>query len=380
VPSFLVYLDAKPLYYKEIDYTRVHHAYALLKPHIKEPKIIHLIGTNGKGSTGRTLAHLLHQSGVSVMHYSSPHILRFNERIWIDGRESLDEILEQAHQKLFAILGESISDGLTYFEYTMLLALVVGEACAWNILEAGLGGEFDATNVVAKELSIITPIGIDHQEFLGSSIESIATTKINSIEKQALLSIGTPKEVKVIAQKIAEQKKAKLYDADRLISPTQRQNIRSMGFEGYLVDNIATALVAMDILQLEYRVEELQTLDFFGRFYPLTPRITIDVGHNPLSATQIALNLGDKKVVLVYNTLDDKAYKEIITILKNNISRVEIIPIDNPRALKQELLEHYLEEQGVEYCSFQSIELDTNYLVYGSFYTVESFLNYYENR
>ena len=183
------FLHAKPLYYKEIDHERVHSAYALLKPQIRSPKTVHIVGTNGKGSTGRMIAHLAYKSALSVGHYSSPHILKFNERIWLDGEDTSDEILEQAHQKLFDILGKEMSDALSYFEYTTLLAFVVFENCDLMVLEAGLGGEFDATNVCDKELSVITPIGIDHQAFLGETIEEIAATKIRSIQKQVL--IGT---------------------------------------------------------------------------------------------------------------------------------------------------------------------------------------------
>lgn len=376
--NFLDYLNAKPLYYKEIDYTRVHKAYALLKPHINQPTTIHIIGTNGKGSTGRTLAHLIYQSQHSVMHYSSPHITHFNERIWIDGEDSSDAVLESAHQKLFGILGEEVSDGLTYFEYTTLLALVVGQACDYMILEAGLGGEYDATNVVSKDFTIITPIGLDHQDFLGDTIEAIATTKINSIEKQALLAIGHQKKVKVIAQKIATHKKAQLYDATELISTSQQKRIHTLGYRGYIADNITTALVALDILQIGYQIEHLENLELFGRFYSLTQNIIIDVGHNPLSAIQIAKNLGDKKVVLIYNTLEDKDYKEILTILKSNIKRVEIMPLDGVyRALEQTLLEASLAQMKIEYQTFENLHPDEEYLVYGSFHTVESFLKLY---
>lgn len=371
MPSFLSYLDAKPLYYKEIDHKRIHQAYNLLKPHIQSPKTIHLVGTNGKGSTGRSLAHLLQQSGAAVMHYSSPHILRFNERIWMNGSDSSDAILEVAHQKLFALLGQDMSDALSYFEYTTLLALVVGQNCDWIVLEAGLGGEYDATNVVAKELSIITPIGYDHQAFLGDSIEAIATTKINSVDNDTLLAIGNTDEVKQIAQKICTQKNATLYYTNN-----QYQSIiETFGFRGYLADNIATAVTALDILKVSYNLDALQSLELFGRFYKLAPNITIDVGHNPLSATQIAKTLGDKKVVLIYNTLEDKEYPKILDILQHNIQSVEIIDIDTPRALKQEDLENYLDSMGIESQKFQKIEKHKEYLVYGSFYTVESFLN-----
>src|SRR6056300_1098338 len=107
--SFDTFLQNKPLYYKEIDHKRVHMAYALLKPHIKQPRTVHIVGTNGKGSTGRMIAHLAYKSGLKVGHFSSPHILKFNERIWINGSDSSDEVLEESHQKLFIILGQEMS-------------------------------------------------------------------------------------------------------------------------------------------------------------------------------------------------------------------------------------------------------------------------------
>ena len=195
------FLEDKPLYYKEIDHERVHIAYGILKPHIKQPRTVHIVGTNGKGSTGRMVAHLAHKSGLTVGHFSSPHILKFNERIWLNGIDSSDEVLEEAHQKLFTILGQEMSEKLSYFEYTTLLAFVVFENCDLMVLEAGLGGEFDATNVCDKALSVITPIGIDHQAFLGESIEEIAGTKIRSIQKALLLAPQTYNEVLEIANR-----------------------------------------------------------------------------------------------------------------------------------------------------------------------------------
>jgi len=208
------FLEHKPLYYKEIDHERVHKAYAILKPHIRHPRTVHIVGTNGKGSTGRMMAHLVYLQGMrhwSVGHYSSPHILKFNERIWLDGSDASDEVLEVAHQRLFGILGKEVADVLSYFEYTTLLAFVVFENCDLIVLEAGLGGEYDATNVCDKALSVITPVGIDHQVFLGESIEEIAATKIRSIQKKALLAPQPYGEVVAVAKQIVKEKKAALY-------------------------------------------------------------------------------------------------------------------------------------------------------------------------
>ncbi len=380
------FLSSKPLYYKEIDHERVLIAYDLLKPHIKRPKTVHIVGTNGKGSTGRIVAHLAYGQEIrreelgirnySVGHYTSPHILKFNERIWLDGTDVFDEVLEVAHQRLFTILGQEMSDALSYFEYTTLLAFVIFENCDLMVLEAGLGGEFDATNVCDKELSIITPIGLDHQAFLGDTIEEIASTKIRSIQKQVLLAPQPYDEVVKIAKEIAREKKAQLYlcRVGRNAHPTVEKIAKAKGWGEYLVDNANVALQALDILGIKYDINDLKTLELFGRFYALTDNIRIDVGHNPLAAQAIKKAL-DKKVVLIYNSLDDKDYEEVLRVLKPKVKRVEIIKIDSQRATTLEEIEKALKTVGLEYSYFKNeIKEEENYLVFGSFYVVEEFL------
>ena len=371
------FLNEKPLFYKEIEHKRIHSAYALLKLHIKRPKTVHIVGSNGKGSTGRMIAHLVHKSGLSVGHYSSPHILKFNERIWLDGKDTSDEILEQAHQKLFSILGKEMSDALSYFEYTTLLAFVIFENCDLMVLEAGLGGEFDATNVCDKELSVITPIGLDHQAFLGETIEEIAATKIRSIQKQVLLAPQVYDEVVEVAENISAQKGAEIFKVQRLGFRVQEE-LEHIAVENswpnYLVDNAKVALKALDIMGISYDVNDLMSLELFGRYYALTENIRIDVGHNPLAAQAIVKAL-DNRVVLIYNSLDDKEYEEVLRILKPKIKRVEIIKIDSQRATTLDDIEKAVENVGLEYSYFQNeIDKSESYLVFGSFYVVEEFL------
>ncbi len=394
------FLDRKPLYYKEIDHTRVHKAYTTLKPHIRHPKTVHIVGTNGKGSTGRMIAYLAWCEGMrneelgirnwSVGHYSSPHILKFNERIWLDGEDASDVVLETAHRKLFAILGKEMAEALSYFEYTTLLALVVFEKCDLVVLEAGLGGEFDATNVCDKELSVITPIGIDHQAFLGESIEEIAATKIRSIQKRALLAPQPYGEVVEVAKRIAEEKKAELFSAEypKGISPFGRARLAlsdetvvrleeialQKGWPVYLVQNVMVALKALDLLKIGYDVNDLRSLELFGRFYPLSENIRIDVGHNPLAAKAIVASM-EPETVLIYNSLDDKDYEVVLRTLKPKVKRVEIISIASQRATTIEAIETALNRVGINYSMFEGdIDLKEHYLVFGSFYTVEAFL------
>ncbi len=381
-PTFQSFITNKPLYYKEIDHERVHIAYNILKPHIQKPMIIHIVGTNGKGSTGRIMAILLHASGKRVGHFSSPHIIKFNERIWIDGEDVSDNSLEKAHAKLYPILGQKMSEALSYFEYTTLLALVAMEELDIIILEAGLGGEFDATNVVEKALSVITPIGLDHQDFLGDTIKSIARTKINSIDKQVIVGIQPNIKVYNIARDISQKKGAKLYILEDCYNKSQAQKIeaitKEIGWSHYLYENALLAINALDILKLPYNIIDLKSVKLFGRFYSILPNVIIDVGHNLLATGAIVNALeqkfGDKKVVLVYNSLDDKDYSAILEKLKKHIKRVEIISIDTPRAVEVTQLQAQLERLSIEFKIFENINNYENYLVFGSFYVVEAFI------
>lgn len=120
------FLAAKPLYYEHIDYTRFPRAYESIKQYFRAPKIIHIIGTNAKGSTGRFLALLLKANGKKVGHFTSPHIFSFNERFWLDGRIISDDEIQIAHEKILAYFkkegAEHFIAELSYFEWSVLLA------------------------------------------------------------------------------------------------------------------------------------------------------------------------------------------------------------------------------------------------------------------
>lgn len=365
------FLEDKPLYFDKIDHKRVHLAYGILKPNIKQPQTVHIIGTNGKGSTGRTIAHLANKT-LKVGHFSSPHISKFNERIWINGEDINDTELDKAHIKLYNILGQNISNSLSYFEYTTLLALVAFENLDLIVLEAGLGGEFDATNVCDKDLTVITPIDIDHQQFLGNTIEEIASTKIRSIQKKALLAKQPNHEVYTIAKDIANSKSAKLYFTSKDIE-------LNLNFSGYIKENILVALDALDILDIKYDIQDLDSLKLFGRFYKFNNNIIIDVGHNILASMAIFKTL-NHQVVLIYNSLDDKDYRKILKILQPKIKRVEIIKIPSQRATTTEEIASALDNLNIKYSTYNNkIDNKENYLVFGSFYVVEEFLRIYNN-
>ena len=381
--SFSSFINEKPLYYKEIDHERVHTAYAILKPHIRQALTIHVVGTNGKGSTGRIMASLLYSSAHKVGHFSSPHILKFNERIWINGEDISDEALDMAHKKLYSILGQEVSDELSYFEYTTLLAFVAMENLDVIVLEAGLGGEFDATNVCSKALSVITPIGLDHQDFLGETIEEIATTKMNSIDKEFVLALQTHNEVYVVAKKIAKEKNAKCYKVESFKEKYLKEYeevktvTEKLAWSEYLFENTLLALYALKKLNLDYNLKDLEKVKLFGRFHRILPNVIIDVGHNLLAVSAIikALEKEEKKLVLVYNALNDKDYVSILKTFNTYVQSVEIIKIKTARAVEKHLLENTLNSLDINHKNFDAIDDSKEYLVFGSFYVVEAFLN-----
>jgi dihydrofolate synthase/folylpolyglutamate synthase len=325
------------------------------------------------------LATLLMHEGFRVGHYSSPHIVAFNERVWIDGREADDETLERAHGKLMGWLKPETARSLSYFEYTTLLALVAFEGVDYTVLEAGLGGEFDATNVVPKILSVVTPIGIDHQAFLGETIEEIAATKLRSIDRRALLARQRDERVYRTAEEIASRKGAELFRAEAVVDAACRKRLErvaaSLGWPRYLVDNAETAAAAFRLLRGRSPDEAIYgKVRLKGRFEKVAPNVVLDVGHNPLGAQAVAEALDGKKRILVYNALNDKDVEEILKILEPVVARVEIIPIESERAMDPERLRRVARRIGLDVGTFRRIDPAENYLVFGSFVVAEAFL------
>ncbi|WP_200763466.1 bifunctional folylpolyglutamate synthase/dihydrofolate synthase [Nitrosophilus alvini] len=377
------FLAQKPLYYKKIDLTRMPKAYESVKDILVIPKIIHIVGTNGKGSTGRFLAHMLHKKGFKTGHYTSPHIVRFNERIWLEGKDVSDETLENAHIQLQKTFPKKVVESLSYFEYTTFLAMKVFEDCDYVVLEAGLGGEYDATNVFRKVLSLFTPIAYDHQAFLGEDIESIAKTKLRSMDKRAIIGYQKYKKIYDIAEDIAKQKGTELKKIDDFLTESEKKEIeefiKETGFAPFFAQNCQLAAAAFKALGEDFEKELLKDVKIRGRMEKIAPNITIDVGHNPLAAEAIKTAV-KKNSILVYNSFEDKDCKKVLSILKPVIKRVEILEIPNERAVDKELLVSVLNELDIDFCLFDKIDEKENYLVFGSFSVVEEFLRIYEKK
>ena len=373
INSLEKFLENKGLYYDKIDYDIIKDSWNVLSQHINLPYIIHIVGTNGKGSTGRYLASLLQQLKQKVLHYSSPHILKFNERIWIDGEDVSDEILHKTHTQIQSLLPPKLLEKLTYFEYTTLLALYLSSDKDYLVLEAGLGGEFDATNVVENDLTIVTTIGLDHQNFLGDTIPLIAATKMRSCDNCFIVSKQFFPEVIDVKNEILSDKK-EIAKKNFIFSEKEKK------LPQYLQDNLEVVLSVLDYLgfsSFDYTLPKL-----FGRYQRLSNNIIIDVGHNPLAAQVITkeLALEDKKFILVYNSFEDKNYEEVLKILQPYLKEVQIIKCDDRRIVKNDILEKTIRSLSLNVNPFDIINIkdEDYYLIFGSFLVVENFLKGYK--
>jgi len=371
------FLNYKTMYYDKIDISIVRNSFEILKQKIKLPYIIHIVGTNGKGSTGRFLAKYLSAMNKNVLHYSSPHIKDFNERIWINNFDVNDNDLNTAHKFLQEILDIALLEKLTYFEYTTLLAFYLSSNRDYLILEAGLGGEFDATNVAINDLSLITTIDLDHQSFLGHSIKEIALTKMRSCDKVMILGSQVHDEVYLCAKTIEDEKNIKLFTLDDF-----KIDISTLDkfFPKYLLKNISLVIATLKYLNIEVDIKKFETMKLNGRCEKYKKNITLDVGHNPLAARGILEEFKGKKINLIYNSFEDKDYKEVLKILKPIIKKLYILPLEDKRVVKEATLINVCENLNIISGLFKNeILKNEEYLVFGSFLVVENFLKI-ENR
>ncbi|WP_162971104.1 folylpolyglutamate synthase/dihydrofolate synthase family protein [Helicobacter pylori] len=378
------FLETKPKEYHKFDPSRFVQIYKDFKNAFFEiqAKVIHVVGTNGKGSTGRFLTLLLADQNFKVLHFTSPHVFEFRERFYLNGSVVEESVLENAHQQLQS---HAFSNACSYFEYATLLAVMLAKDCDYLVLEAGLGGEFDSTNALEKTLSVFTPIDYDHKEFLGDSLESIAQTKLKAMGS---LSIIAPQQELVLnaAQKIAKEKHAKLIVVQNEISKGVMDYIERHHLAYFLAMNLEVALKAFETLlpcNKQEVLKNLKPLNLIGRCELLSPNILIDVGHNPHSAKALKEEIKrifNTPIVLIYNCYQDKDAFLVLEILKPVVKKVLILELHNERIIQLEKLKGILETLGLEYALFEDLEENENYLVYGSFLVANAFYKRYQKK
>ena len=368
-------LSYKTMYYDKIDFSIIKKSYDIISKYISLPYIIHIVGTNGKGSTGRFLAFYLWKKSFKTLHYSSPHILKFNERIWINGKDSSDFDLNFASRKIQEYLPLNLLEKLTYFEYTTLLAFVLSDGLDYLVLEAGLGGEFDATNVAPSDLSLISTIDLDHQSFLGNTVKEIARTKMRSVDNKMIIGYQLHDEVYEVSKLVKKELKEE-FDMDILIQSVKEFDKYSLNkkFANYLKTNLHLVIEVLKELNIELDLKIFDKVKLFGRCEKIAKNITIDVGHNALAAKVLLKEFENKKITLIYNSYADKDYKQVLSILKPIIKKIIIIDIKDKRIVEKNNLLDICQTLNIIVSSEKEIKKDEEYLVFGSFLVVEKFI------
>ena len=377
----------------------------LLQP---APYIFTVAGTNGKGTTCRTLEMILLAADKRVGVYSSPHLLRFTERVRINNQESTPSDTVNA----FAAIEKARGDvSLTYFEYATLAALYQFKQAQLDIviLEVGLGGRLDATNIVDADIAIITTIGIDHVEYLGNTRESIGQEKAGIFKPKSIAVVGEPEipsSILDVAHAIncpifAVNKDWSYQQIDKLFWQfnSSIKQYKNLPIPHVPLANAATAIAALSYSPFSITQKQidsaLEKTSLIGRFQIIqsSPTVIVDVAHNPHAASylvkQIELLKQQQskvgKVRFVIGMLKDKDIKSTLSIF--NADQWYCASLYGERGCNADILKQFLQEENVaNIATFDSVyeayqkamqeaKEDDIIVICGSFHTVSAVLD-----
>jgi len=375
--SFLEELKKRGLESHKFDKFRFKNAFAKISCKLEHPKVIQILGTNGKGSTGRFLANALLKKGYSVFHFTSPHIKSPAERFWNNAKILKEKELDNAVKIAQDLMDKKDFQSLSYFEFLTLLAMILAQNNDFLILEAGLGGEFDSTSSITPFLQIFTSISKDHQNILGKSIKKIATTKLKAIKATTIIAIQEKKEIYSLAKKIAKKKKQKIFFVEN-----ENLNLTDFSLKNeplFFAQNRQTAFLALKKIGENPNPQDLLTKPIFGRFSKYKKNIFLDVGHNEGAAKEMTKFFQGKKVIIFFNSYKDKNYKKTLEALKPIAKSCVILPIKNKRIAKKSDISSSLKDLKIKEISFKELRFlkKETYLVFGSFLCVKTFLKEY---
>jgi len=377
-------------------------------------QVITVTGTNGKGSTCALLAALLQTQGLKVGVYSSPHLLRYNERVCINGVEANDNELCQAFTAVEAVRGNT---SLTYFEMGTLAAFWLFQRAKLDVavLEVGLGGRLDAVNLIDADLALITNIALDHSEWLGRSREQVA------FEKAAIFRAGhpalcgdlnPPPSIAQTAQKLASplflcgrdydfaQTDTNWHWRGQCLQGAQRQ-LHDLPLPSLPLPSAALALQAYALLDLPWQQEVLADAlahtQLTGRMQRFSLNwqgkslsVLLDVGHNPNAADYLAEQLAVKPAhqhLAVFGLLSDKDLSGVITPLLPLVHHWAVVTLPTPRSRSSSELAAALQSCGAVVKPYPTIadalkaqceqaQEGGKIVTFGSFYCVSEALNF----
>ncbi len=338
-------------------------------------RVVTIAGTNGKGSSVAAYETWLHHAGYAVASYTSPHLLRYNERLKRDLEPVSDAELCAAFAAVEAARGET---SLTYFEFGTLAALrlIGGWQPDYAILEVGLGGRLDAVNIIDPDLAHLTPIGLDHQAWLGDSRELIGFEKAGILRDSIPVIVNDASPPRSVTDEIERHGCRELRlgrDYDYSLLEGNRIRWRGQGLEFELAPALAGRHQAQNLAGVVAGLSQLLPLgeypprrvaEYFagtriaGRFEavasPLACQLFLDVGHNPDAARAIAECLVERRpaagrVVVLLGMLEDKQADEFVRALAPEVDEWWLLSLDCPRGQSASRLRQRIESQvGVE--------------------------------
>lgn len=371
-------------------------------------KTIHVTGTNGKGSTSYYLSNLLQKAGQKTGLFVSPYIYEFNERIQLNGKNisnnDLIKIANEIETAIEILKKDDPNFSLVTFEYEVALAFqfFAQENCDYAVIEVGIGGEHDKTNVIIPEVSVITTIGLDHEKIIGPTLKDIAEEKSGVIKSNKPVVLGNvPQNVLEILLNKAQSENSKSFLLGRdfqikimpdVIEYQDSKNLYNFALrplvEAY---DIGVAVQAIQLLQLDLDRKEIEEAinetRIPGRYDVIqtSPEIIVDGAHN-LQAMENLLNLVRKKkkgqIYVLLGMMKDKDLGPVTKLFKDE--KVTLTRIDYPRAARLEDFPkeaqkefEYKENFEEAYTSLKNkLQADDMLLVTGSFYLVGAVLNY----
>ncbi len=371
---------------------RIEAAYSQVKK--SDAKIYHVAGTNGKGTVVYSLTHLLMNMGFKVGTFISPHIVDYNERIAINGKN----ISEGELKELYLWLEENTDnfDELSFFEITFLMAWRYFEQNGVDrmVFEVGLGGRLDASNVMTgPKTDIVTSIGLDHTRVLGDNLYDIAGEKLGIVKEGDRLFIGNIEDADLLRwmEKMGRDMGAEIFSSGELpefvdpegfpLSPKQRFNL---GLAARAVSETEGYDGPFDFSKLALP----------GRFQRIGERVILDVAHNPPAIESLVSHVesGVGRVNVLFGAMRDKDVTDVMRQLGRVADKIYLIHLDNNMergATVEEILERTPENLR-DRCSFasdteetmataleDSEKEDKNLLVTGSFFTLEKFLRWF---
>ena len=307
----------------------------------KSIKTIHVAGTNGKGSVCNMIYNIYKKNGYKVGLFTSPHLFDFRERIIINDVWILKDYIINFYEKNFKLF-EEIQP--SFFEWTTALAFSYFKDSATdiNIIETGLGGRLDSTNIINPEISIITNIGFDHQNILGNTLEEIAKEKAGIIKDNTPTLLGPNIEAKYIFEDLSKKKNSKLF----MVENNFHSNENSL--PKYQLKNWETAKKAVEIINSNIKINDNITnyLTIKGRWQIVEkkPKIILDIGHNKECINEVKkqlLNEKYKKLHLIIGFSNDKNIVEILEILPK-ADYIYSTKSDNIRSLNPAILKNKL--------------------------------------